>query len=150
MIAAHGVGRARRAGSSSACARSTPSCADVYGPQRIVAEGVVPARVLGGAEYYEPLLTHLRPPGGRWIGIAGFDVVRDEDGTLAVLEDNLRTPSGIAYAVATREAVMRPARARRTTRRRAGSRTRSRSSPRRCAPPRRPPRPTRATRRSCC
>jgi uncharacterized circularly permuted ATP-grasp superfamily protein len=79
--------------------------ADVYGPQRIVAEGVVPPRVVGGAEYYEPLLTHLRPPGGRWIGIAGFDVVRDEDGTLAVLEDNLRTPSGIAYALATREAV---------------------------------------------
>ena len=79
--------------------------ADVYGPQRIVAEGVVPARVLGGAEYYEPLLTHLRPPKGRWIGIAGFDVVRDVDGTLAVLEDNLRTPSGIAYSVATREAV---------------------------------------------
>jgi uncharacterized circularly permuted ATP-grasp superfamily protein len=78
---------------------------DVYGPQRIVAEGVVPARVLGGAEYYEPLLTHLRPPGGRWIGIAGFDVVRDDAGTLAVLEDNLRTPSGIAYALAAREAV---------------------------------------------
>jgi uncharacterized circularly permuted ATP-grasp superfamily protein len=78
---------------------------DVYGPQRIVAEGVLPARVLGGADYYEPLLAHLRPPGGRWIGIAGFDVVRDEHGTLAVLEDNLRTPSGIAYAVAAREAV---------------------------------------------
>jgi carboxylate-amine ligase len=78
---------------------------DVYGAQRILAEGVVPPRVVGGAEYYEPLLTHLRPPGGRWIGIAGFDVVRDADGTLAVLEDNLRTPSGIAYAVAAREAV---------------------------------------------
>ena len=78
---------------------------DVYGPQRIVAEGVVPARVLGGAEYYEPLLTHLRPPGGQWITVAGFDVVRDEDGALAVLEDNLRTPSGIAYAMAAREAV---------------------------------------------
>ena len=78
---------------------------DVYGPQRIVAEGVVPARVLGGADYYEPLLSHLRPPGGRWIGIAGFDVVRDGEGTLAVLEDNLRTPSGIAYAIAAREAV---------------------------------------------
>jgi uncharacterized circularly permuted ATP-grasp superfamily protein len=78
---------------------------DVYGPQRIVAEGVVPARVLGGAEYYEPLLTHLRPPGGRWIGIAAFDVVRDAGGTLAVLEDNLRTPSGIAFALAAREAV---------------------------------------------
>jgi uncharacterized circularly permuted ATP-grasp superfamily protein len=38
-----------------------------------------------------------------WITVAGLDVVRDSDGTFKVLEDNLRTPSGIAYAVATRE-----------------------------------------------
>jgi len=38
-----------------------------------------------------------------WITVAGLDVVRDSDGSFKVLEDNLRTPSGIAYAVATRE-----------------------------------------------
>ena len=79
--------------------------ADVHGPQRIIADGVMPARVLGGAEHYEPELTGLRPPGRRWIGLAGFDVVRDADGELAVLEDNLRTPSGLAYAIASRAAV---------------------------------------------
>jgi uncharacterized circularly permuted ATP-grasp superfamily protein len=79
--------------------------ADVHGPQRMIAEGVMPARVLGGAEYYEPELAGLRPPGRRWIGLAGFDVVRDADGQLAVLEDNLRTPSGLAFAIATRTAL---------------------------------------------
>ena len=42
---------------------------------------------------------------GAWISVAGFDVVRDEDGTLMVLEDNVRTPSGMAYAMAVSEAV---------------------------------------------
>ena len=79
--------------------------ADVHGPQRIIADGVMPARVLGGAEHYEPELAGLRPPGRRWIGLAGFDVVRGADGELVVLEDNLRTPSGLAYAVASHAAV---------------------------------------------
>ena len=105
------VGRGSPAGSSSACARSTRFVADVHGPQRIIADGVMPGRVLGGAEYYEPELAGLRPPGRRWIGVAGFDIVRDDDGVLAVLEDNLRTPSGIAFAIATRAALRRdPAR----------------------------------------
>jgi uncharacterized circularly permuted ATP-grasp superfamily protein len=79
--------------------------ADVHGPQRIIADGVMPGRVLGGAEYYEPELAGLRPPGRRWIGLAGFDVVRGTDGELAVLEDNLRTPSGLAFAIASRAAL---------------------------------------------
>ena len=44
------------------------------------------------------------PAAGRWIAIAGLDVVCDGDGPFVVLEDNVRTPSGIAYAVAAREA----------------------------------------------
>jgi uncharacterized circularly permuted ATP-grasp superfamily protein len=79
--------------------------ADVHGPQRIIADGVMPGRVLGGADHYEPELAGLRPPGRRFIGVAGFDVVRGDDGVLTVLEDNLRTPSGIAFAVATRAAL---------------------------------------------
>jgi len=79
--------------------------ADAYGARRIVAEGVVPARVLDGAEYHEPTLAGMRPPGGIWIGVAGLDLVRDPSGEFLVLEDNLRTPSGIAYAMAARAAV---------------------------------------------
>ena len=67
--------------------------ADVHGPQRIIADGVMPGRVLGGADHYEPELAGLRPPGRRFIGVAGFDGVRGDDGVLAVREANLRTPS---------------------------------------------------------
>ena len=74
--------------------------ADVYGERRIVAEGVVPQRVIDGAQYFEPGMQGVEPPGGLWIGIAGLDLVRDADGRFLVLEDNVRTPSGFAYAAA--------------------------------------------------
>jgi uncharacterized circularly permuted ATP-grasp superfamily protein len=76
---------------------------DVYGDRRIVAAGVVPASSLTHAEHYEPLLRGMGELLRSWITVAGLDVVRDGDGSFKVLEDNLRTPSGIAYAVATRE-----------------------------------------------
>ncbi len=78
---------------------------DVYGPREIVREGVVPARALEGAQHYEPLLDGMGERIRTWITVAGLDVVRDSDGAFKVLEDNLRTPSGIAYAVATRESL---------------------------------------------
>jgi uncharacterized circularly permuted ATP-grasp superfamily protein len=78
---------------------------DVYGERRIVREGVVPARAIDGADHHEPLLDGAGQRIGTWISVAGLDIVRDSDGKFKVLEDNLRTPSGIAYAVATREAL---------------------------------------------
>jgi len=80
--------------------------ADAYGPRRAVAEGVVPERVIETSDGYEPAVLGLRPPGGTWVGLAGLDLVRDADGELLVLEDNLRTPSGFAYAVEARRAVL--------------------------------------------
>ena len=75
--------------------------ADVYGERRIVAEGVIPARVIEGAEYFEPEMEGLVGP--RAATVIGFDLVRDRDGRFLVLEDNSRTPSGMAYAVAARQ-----------------------------------------------
>ena len=80
--------------------------ADVYGPRRAVAEGVVPERVIATSEGYEPALQGVRPPGGTWVGIAGLDLVRGADGELRVLEDNLCTPSGFGYALEARHAVL--------------------------------------------
>ena len=80
--------------------------ADAYGERRIVAEGIVPAEVIDSADYYEPALRGLRPPGNVWIGVAGLDLVRDSDGEWLVLEDNVRTPSGFAYLHATRRALL--------------------------------------------
>ncbi len=76
---------------------------DVYSDREIVRAGVVPARCLAGARHYEPSLIGLGRDVRSWITVAGLDVVRDSDGSFKVLEDNVRTPSGIAYAVATRE-----------------------------------------------
>jgi uncharacterized circularly permuted ATP-grasp superfamily protein len=80
--------------------------ADVYGDQRIVAEGIVPPEVVRSADYYEPGMRGVKPPGGIWIGVAGLDLVRDHDGEWLVLEDNVRTPSGFAYLHATRRALL--------------------------------------------
>jgi uncharacterized circularly permuted ATP-grasp superfamily protein len=77
--------------------------ADVYGERSIVSAGVLPARVIETAEYLEPDLEGLPPASPGWV--AGLDLVRGEDGRLRVLEDNFRTPSGIAYAIAAREAI---------------------------------------------
>jgi uncharacterized circularly permuted ATP-grasp superfamily protein len=87
--------------------------ADAYGERRIVEAGVVPARVIDGCEGYEPLMRGVPVPGAIHAHVAGLDVVRGPDGGFAVLEDNLRTPSGMAYAGAAREAVLAriPARA---------------------------------------
>ena len=80
--------------------------ADAYGPRRIVQAGVVPLRVVETAEHYEPAMRGVEPPGGVWIGVAGLDLVRAPSGELLVLEDNVMTPSGFAYAAAAREAVL--------------------------------------------
>jgi uncharacterized circularly permuted ATP-grasp superfamily protein len=79
--------------------------ADVYDEQRIVAAGVVPAAAITSAEYYEPQLRGAGLEPATWIPLAGLDVVRDTDGAFKVLEDNVRTPSGLAYALAAREAL---------------------------------------------
>jgi uncharacterized circularly permuted ATP-grasp superfamily protein len=79
--------------------------ADVYGERRIVLAGRVPWSAIETAEYFEPRMAQLPPAGGAWITIAGLDLVRDGDGPFVVLEDNVRTPSGIAYAAAARDAL---------------------------------------------
>ncbi len=78
---------------------------DIYGEQRIVRAGILPSRTLEGARHYERRLLGAGSEIRSWITVAGLDLVRDHDGSFKVLEDNLRTPSGIAYAVATRAVV---------------------------------------------
>ena len=78
---------------------------DAYGPRRIVDAGIVEAETIDGAEGYEPDLTGRLPGGSPPAAIIGFDLVRDPDGRFLVLEDNLRTPSGIAYLTVARSAL---------------------------------------------
>ncbi len=75
---------------------------DVYGDQRILAEGIIPPELVLGAAGYRPQLRGVKPPGGVRIHISGIDLIRDPDGTWQVLEDNVRTPSGVSYVVENR------------------------------------------------
>ena len=78
--------------------------ADVYGDGRAIADGVIPEEMVRGCPQYRPEMRGVSPPHGAWVAICGTDVVRTNDG-FAVLEDNLRVPSGVAYLIANRKAV---------------------------------------------
>jgi uncharacterized circularly permuted ATP-grasp superfamily protein len=78
---------------------------DAYSDQRIFEDGVVPRRLLETSQGYEPLMRGLLDPAVPPATVAGMDLIRDRDGELLVLEDNLRMPSGATYAIAVREAV---------------------------------------------
>jgi uncharacterized circularly permuted ATP-grasp superfamily protein len=78
--------------------------ADVYAERAIVEAGVVPARVIDSCDHYDPRVAELPAPSVQ-IGMAGLDLARGSDGVMRVLEDNLRTPSGMAYMSAARDSV---------------------------------------------
>ena len=75
---------------------------DVYGDQRVLTEKRIPADLVLGAKHYLPALRGVKPPGGVRVHIGGIDLIRDPAGTFRVLEDNLRTPSGVSYVVENR------------------------------------------------
>ncbi len=75
---------------------------DVYGDQRIVAAGVVPGEIIAGSRDFRPECRGVHPRHDVWAHICGSDLVRDGDGTMYVLEDNLRVPSGVSYVLENR------------------------------------------------
>ncbi len=75
---------------------------DIYHDQRIVAEGVFPPEVLEESKNFRSMCVGVTPPFGVWAHICGSDLVRDRDGTIYVLEDNLRVPSGVSYMLENR------------------------------------------------
>jgi uncharacterized circularly permuted ATP-grasp superfamily protein len=74
---------------------------DVYGEGRVFEAGVVTREEVESSPHYEPAMHGAEPR--RWVAFAGLDVIRCEDGRFRVIEDQLRMPSGIAYAVAWRD-----------------------------------------------
>jgi uncharacterized circularly permuted ATP-grasp superfamily protein len=76
---------------------------DLYGAAKVVSDGVLPAEVLASSINYLPQCQGVRPQGGVWAHICGSDLVRDADGTMYVLEDNLRVPSGVSYMLENRQ-----------------------------------------------
>jgi uncharacterized circularly permuted ATP-grasp superfamily protein len=80
---------------------------DVYGAQRILASGTVPAEVILTNAHYRPEMQGVHVPGNTYAHIAGIDIVRAGDGEFYVLEDNLRVPSGVSYMIEDRRMMMR-------------------------------------------
>jgi uncharacterized circularly permuted ATP-grasp superfamily protein len=75
---------------------------DVYHEQRIVKSKKFPRRILGSSKGYLKACEGARPAHRVWAHVCGSDLVRDADGTLYVLEDNLRVPSGVSYMLENR------------------------------------------------
>ena len=75
---------------------------DIYGAQKIIKDKIFPAEVLADSVNFRPQCVGMKPRHGVWAHICGSDLVRDRDGTLYVLEDNLRVPSGVSYMLENR------------------------------------------------
>ncbi len=80
---------------------------DVYHGQEILKAGIVPmAQVINNAQFRREMIG-IDVPGGIYAHVAGIDLVKDSDGEYYVLEDNLRTPSGVSYLLENRKMMMR-------------------------------------------
>ena len=80
---------------------------DLYNDQKIIRDKVFPREMLTGSENFRKQCRGFSPPLGIWAHICGSDLVRDSDGALYVLEDNLRVPSGVSYMLENRQVMKR-------------------------------------------
>jgi uncharacterized circularly permuted ATP-grasp superfamily protein len=81
--------------------------ADIYGEQKILRDGIVPRELVLGAPSYRREMMDLFVPHRAYANVCGSDLIRGQDGAFAVLEDNLRVPSGVSYMLANRDASKR-------------------------------------------
>ncbi|HEX6886996.1 MAG TPA: circularly permuted type 2 ATP-grasp protein [Candidatus Nanopelagicales bacterium] len=75
---------------------------DVYGAGEILRDHVIPRRLVTSSAHFHREAHGVRPANGVRIHVAGVDLVRDDEGTFRVLEDNLRCPSGVSYVLENR------------------------------------------------
>ncbi len=80
---------------------------DIYHDRYILRDGVVPAELVLGNANYRPEMEGFPVRFGTYVTICGIDIVRDERGEFAVLEDNARTPSGVSYVIENRHLMLR-------------------------------------------
>ncbi|AJI53530.1 circularly permuted type 2 ATP-grasp protein [Francisella philomiragia] len=79
---------------------------DIYDEQKILEDGVIPRELVESSEEYLPEMRGVKPPHGVYCHIAGLDLIKDESGFM-VLEDNVRTPSGVSYVLENRNSLMK-------------------------------------------
>jgi len=80
---------------------------DIYQSQKILKDRVIPHELVLGSKHFRREFVGVKPPLGVYIHVTGSDVIRDADGRYMVLEDNLRTPSGVSYMLQNRQAMKR-------------------------------------------
>jgi uncharacterized circularly permuted ATP-grasp superfamily protein len=80
---------------------------DIYHKQDIVKAGKLPKSLLKNNDQFRPEMVGFEPPKDIYVQIAGVDVVRTNESEFHVLEDNLRTPSGVSYMLENRDVMTR-------------------------------------------
>ncbi|MGB7799696.1 circularly permuted type 2 ATP-grasp protein [Buttiauxella sp.] len=80
---------------------------DIYHDQHILKAGVIPAEQVLANDQYQPCMQGINLHRDIYAHIIGVDMVRGGDGQYYVLEDNLRTPSGVSYMLENRKMMMR-------------------------------------------
>jgi uncharacterized circularly permuted ATP-grasp superfamily protein len=81
--------------------------ADLYGQGLCLKDKIVPRRLVASSKHFHRTAYGVDPPNGVRVHVAGVDVIRGADGRFRVLEDNLRTPSGVSYVIENRRMMAR-------------------------------------------
>ncbi len=80
---------------------------DIYSEQQILKDKIIPAALIASCPHYTREVYNIKVPHNIYIHISGIDLIRGDDGKFYVLEDNLRTPSGVSYMLENREITKR-------------------------------------------
>jgi uncharacterized circularly permuted ATP-grasp superfamily protein len=80
---------------------------DIYSNQFIIKDGVMPAEMIYSCPHYLREMHNFPVPYDIYIHVSGIDLIRNNDGSFYILEDNLRTPSGVSYMLENREITKR-------------------------------------------
>lgn len=80
---------------------------DIYSKQEIIRDSVIPPQLIASCPHYLREVAGIKVPYDIYVHISGIDLIRGEDGTFYILEDNLRTPSGVSYMLENREVTKR-------------------------------------------
>lgn len=80
---------------------------DIYHEQSIIKDGIIPAELIASCAHYNREVKDIRVPHQIYVHISGIDLIRGENGDFYILEDNLRTPSGVSYMLENREVTKR-------------------------------------------
>ena len=76
---------------------------DIYSQQQILKDQVIPADLIASCPHFTREIFGVQVPHDIYVHISGIDLIRSQDGTFYILEDNLRTPSGVSYMLENRE-----------------------------------------------